>query len=144
MKQPNVNRLLRKYQRYFLKKVKQSHYRPGQAHRIPGGWSSQISRQSTNEGGKVVNPKHLSCLPPQKLFLLLISVRDWVNLRVIVRPEGLCQWKIPVTLWGIKPATFRLVAQCLNQLRHCVPLKDNKNGVIKPTHLPEETQEAED
>jgi len=35
----------------------------------------QISRQSAHEGGKVVSPTHRPPLPPQEIFLVLISVR---------------------------------------------------------------------
>jgi hypothetical protein len=100
-------------------KVTQSHYRPGQTLRVPGG--SQISRQSALEGGKGCQPHAPAAFISQEIFLVLISVRGWVEPRAIVWPEGLCQWKLPVTPWEIKLATFRLVAQCLNQLRHCVP-----------------------
>jgi hypothetical protein len=38
-----------------------------------------------------------------------------------VRLEGLGQLEYPMTLPTIEPATFRLVAQCLNQLGYRVP-----------------------
>jgi hypothetical protein len=65
-------------------KVKQSHYSPWQALRVPVAWGSQISRQSAHEGGKVVSPTHRPPWLPQEIFLVLISVRCWVNHRIII------------------------------------------------------------
>jgi hypothetical protein len=94
-------------------RVQQSHYRRGQVLRVQGGWVSQISRQSEHECGKVVSPKQRPPLPPQEIFLVIISLRGWVNPRAIVRPEELYQWNIPMAPSGIEPEKFRLAAQCL-------------------------------
>ena len=97
-------------------KVKQSRNRPGVAQRIPGGLGSQISNDIRHMKVVRSSVSHTGHLYSQEIFLILISVRSWVDPRDIVRPEGLCQWQIP-TLSGIEPATLWLVAQCLN---HCV------------------------
>jgi hypothetical protein len=87
---------------WLLIKVQQSLYRSGQALRVPGSWGSQISRQLSHEGGTVVSRTHRSppppSPPPQEIFLELISVRCWIDPRVIVGPgwEWLLLWsKIP-------------------------------------------------
>jgi hypothetical protein len=64
--QAEVTRYVSVTSKVKKKKVKQSHYRPGQALRVPGGRGSQISRQSALEGGKVVSHTHRPRLPPRK------------------------------------------------------------------------------
>ena len=45
-------------------------------------------------------------LYPQGRFLVLISVRGWVDPRALVRPEEWSQREIPKTTSGVEPATL--------------------------------------
>ena len=68
-----------------------------------------------------MNVVRLSVLPTGRLYLqeiFLVHTAGWVEPRAIEQQGGLYQRKIPMTPSGIEPATFRLVALCLNQLRH--------------------------
>jgi hypothetical protein len=59
------------------------------------------------------------CPLQEGTFLVLSSVRGWVDSIFIMRLEGLGQFKNPMSSKGIEPATFLLVAQWLNKLWHC-------------------------
>ena len=80
-----------------------------QAPRFPDNWHMKVVRSSAALIGR---------LYPQNIFLVLISVRGWVDPRALLRPEGLCQWKIPMTVGN---RTHNLPACRFNQLRHRVP-----------------------
>jgi len=104
-------------------------FQKAEAARFQDNWHMKVVRLSAPRTG---------LFHPQEMFLVHISIRGWVNPRTIVRLEGLFQWKILVTPSGIVPATFRLVAQYLNQLRHGVPLPDHNYDVIQ--EVPVEVQ----
>ena len=91
-------------------KVNEYHYRPEvprgfQEIKVTWHWPRMVVRLSVLRTGRFYS---------QEMLLVLISVRDWVDPRAIVRSEGLCQWKIPMTPSGMEPAACRFVAQRLN------------------------------
>ena len=112
--------LVKIFQNTPCKKLNLSRYRPGQAQSVSGSYRSHITwqRHRMLAGCQPYTP---ATFCPQEIFLILISVRGCVDPRAMVRSEGFCQWKIPVTPSGIEPATSRFVAQCLNHCATAVP-----------------------
>jgi hypothetical protein len=94
-------------------------------HLALGAWRPRRLRLSAF---KTIGTRRWQCFQPYeaavftpKIYLVLIPFRGQVDPRATVQPEELSQWKISKTSSGFEPATFRLVVQCLNQLRHCLP-----------------------
>jgi hypothetical protein len=86
-----------------------------EAHRVVRHQGSHISLTVCSKVVETMPVLRAGWLPfTPRRFLVLASVRGWVELRVIVQLEGWGQLKNPVTFLRIGPAIFQLVARCLN------------------------------
>lgn len=80
-------------------------------------------------GSGNVSPTHQQPLPPQETFLILISLRGWVDYEAIVLTAGLTQWKIQVTPSGttLPQPTSPLHDPTANNIVINTPVCINKN-----------------
>ena len=76
---------------------------------------------TAQDGGKVFQPYAPAAFTPRKCswYSFLLEAESTQGHSAIGRI--LCQWKIPMTPTGIKPATSRFVAQHLNHCATAVP-----------------------
>jgi hypothetical protein len=72
------------------------------------------------------------------MFLVLISIRNWVGPRAMVRSEGNMSLKNPVTTPGIDPGTVRTIAQRLNNYASLINVV---REIKKKTHIPNTLKE---
>jgi hypothetical protein len=101
-------------------KAKLSLWQALQAHRVVRGRGSNVLQTVGSQIAVRLSALHTGRSVSPGRFLVLISIRGWIDLRAIVQLRGLGQSKHPGTLFGIEPATFRFVVECL-QLRYGVP-----------------------
>jgi len=95
-------------------KVKKSHYS------LDRPWCFQVAEDPRFQNNRHMKVVMLSALRtghlyPQEIFLVLISVRDWVNPRAIVRPEG----RVTYTCKGTGKQFLYRPGQALRDPRIC-------------------------
>jgi hypothetical protein len=100
-----------------VKKAKQSLHCPRETLRVPEGWGFHISRQKGHEGCQPYTP---TALNPYKIFLVFIRWR-------MSRSQGRKDYG-NAKFQRHHPATFRLVAQCVDRLRHRLAPRIVKTG----------------
>jgi hypothetical protein len=79
----------------------------------------RISRKSAHGGSNVVIPTHRQPFPSRKSFWYSFMLEVEFRTGPYSGRKD-CQQTIPITPLEINPTTFRLVAQCLSQMRHRV------------------------
>ena len=78
------------YLHIVKEKVKPSHYRPGQAQSVLRKLRFPDFVTTAQDGGRL-SALRTGRLYPQEMLLVLISLRDCVDPRVLMRSEELCQ-----------------------------------------------------